>query len=96
MRQTPEKGAPAGISLPRAPRCRPSALAIGRWLVARDVKLIVVACNTATAVALADLQRELATPVIGVIQPEVRAAVRATRNRRVGLLATEATVRSAG
>ena len=73
---------------------RRRALAIGRWLVRHDVKLIVVACNTATAVALASLQRELETPVIGVIQPEVRAAVRTTHNRRVGLLATEATVRS--
>lgn len=70
------------------------SLAIGRWLVGQGVKLIVVACNTATAVALPDLQRELDAPVIGVIQPEVRAAVRATHNRRVGLLATEATVRS--
>ena len=77
-----------------AAEVRDRALAIGRWLVAQGVKLIVVACNTATAVALADLQRELGTPVIGVIQPEVRAAVHATRNRRVGLLATEATARS--
>lgn len=73
---------------------RRRALTVGRWLVVQGVKLIVVACNTATAVALGDLQRELETPVIGVIQPEVLAAVRATRNRRVGLLATEATVRS--
>ncbi|MBJ7455777.1 MAG: glutamate racemase [Thermoleophilia bacterium] len=73
---------------------RERALAIGRWLVGRGVKLIVVACNTATAVALAELQRQLETPVIGVIHPEVRAAVHATRNRRVGLLATEATARS--
>ncbi len=73
---------------------RARALAIGHWLVGQGVKLIVVACNTATAVALADLQRELDTPVIGVIHPEVRAAVHATRNRRVGLLATAATARS--
>jgi glutamate racemase len=73
---------------------RRRALAIGRWLVGQGVKLVVVACNTATAVALADLQRELAVPVIGVIRPEVLAAVRATHNRRIGLLATEATVRS--
>lgn len=73
---------------------RERSLAVGRWLVGAGVKLIVVACNTATAVALPDLQRELGTPVIGVIQPEVRAAVHATHNRRVGLLATAATVRS--
>ena len=73
---------------------RRRALAVGRWLAALGVKLIVVACNTASAVALADLQRGLDVPVIGVIEPEVRAAVRATHNRRVGLMATEATVRS--
>ena len=73
---------------------RHRSLAIGRWLAAQGAKLIVIACNTATAVALADLQRSLEVPVIGVIEPEVRAAVRATRNRHVGLMATEATVRS--
>ncbi len=83
---------PYGDRAPAEVRAR--SLAIGAWLVARGVKLIVVACNTATAVALPALQRELGTPVIGVIQPEVRAAVRATHNRRVGLLATQATVRS--
>ena len=57
---------------------RRRALAVGRWLAALGVKLIVVACNTASAVALADLQRGLDVPVIGVIEPEVRAAVRAT------------------
>lgn len=73
---------------------RGRALAIGRWLAGQGAKLVVVACNTATAVALPDLQRTLAVPVIGVVEPEVRAAVRATRNRHVGLMATEATVRS--
>jgi len=54
--------------------------------------LIVVACNTATSAALPQLQEELTVPVIGVITPEAHAAVQATRNRRIGLLATEATV----
>jgi glutamate racemase len=58
------------------------------------VKLIVAACNSATAAALPDLQRELAVPVIGVLAPEAHAAVLATRNRKIGLLATEATVAS--
>ncbi len=84
--------------LPYGPRAlaevRGFALAIGRHLEAEDVKLVVVACNTATAAALPDLQRALAVPVVGVLQPEAHAAARATRNRRVGLLATEATVRS--
>ena len=77
------------------------AATIGRFahevaahLAARDVKLIVVACNAATASALPDLQREFAVPLIGVITPEAHAAVQATRTRRVGVMATEATVRS--
>lgn len=67
---------------------------ISRWLIARGVKTIVVACNTATAAALTHLQTHLDVPVIGVMSPEAHAAVQTTRNRRVGLLATEATVRS--
>jgi glutamate racemase len=66
------------------------------FLVARDVKLIVVACNSAAAAALPQLQAAFDTPIVGVVMPGARAAVQETRNRRVGLLATEATVRSAG
>jgi len=73
---------------------RRRALAIARWLLSQDVKLIVVACNTATAAALPWLQQRVALSVIGVTGPEAHAAVQATRNRRVGLLATEATVAS--
>jgi len=65
---------------------------IAAYLAAQQVKLIVVACNTATSAALAALQAAMPVPVVGVIAPEAAAAVRATRNRRVGLLATEATV----
>jgi glutamate racemase len=67
---------------------------IAGWLEARDVKLIVAACNSATSAALPELQAELRVPVIGVITPEAHAAVQATRNRRIGLLATQATVAS--
>jgi len=84
--------------LPYGPRpleeIRRYALEVGSFLERQDVKLVVVACNSATAAALPDLQRELAVPVVGVLQPEAHAAARATRNRRVGLLATEATVAS--
>lgn len=73
---------------------RRRSLAIARWLADQGVKLIVVACNTATAAVLPWLQRQVAIPVIGVMGPEAHAAVQATRNRRIGLLATEATVRS--
>jgi glutamate racemase len=84
--------------LPYGPRpleeIRGFALEVGRHLERQGVKLVVVACNSATAAALPDLQRELSVPVVGVLQPEAHAAARATRNRRVGLLATEATVAS--
>ena len=67
---------------------------IASHLAARDVKLLVVACNSATAAALPDLQREFDVPLIGVITPEAHAAVQATRTRRIGVMATEATVAS--
>jgi len=63
-------------------------------LVAHDVKAIVVACNTSTAVALADLRRRYDLPILGVIRPGASAAALATRTRRVGVIATPATVRS--
>jgi glutamate racemase len=82
--------------LPYGPRpleeIRGFAREIGHFLEGQDVKLIVVACNAATSAALPQLQEELRVPAIGVITPEAHAAVQATRNRRVGLLATEATV----
>ena len=87
-----------GARLPYGPRpldeLRRFAREIGLFLERRGVKLVVVACNSATAAALPELQTELALPVIGVIAPEARAAVQATRNRRIGLLATQATVAS--
>lgn len=57
-------------------------------------KLIIVACNTASAAALEDLQRDIPVPVLGVIEPGVRALVSATRNRRVGVIGTVGTIRS--
>jgi glutamate racemase len=84
--------------LPYGPRpldeVREFSREIGTFLERQDVKLIVVACNTATSAALPQLQEELAVPVIGVLTPEAHAAVQATRNRRVGLLATQGTVES--
>jgi glutamate racemase len=82
--------------LPYGPRpidqVREFSREIGAFLERQDVKLIVVACNAATSAALPQLQEELTVPVIGVITPEAHAAVQATRNRRVGLLATQLTV----
>ena len=67
---------------------------IGGWLVDRGVKLVVIACNTATAAGLAHAQRTFPVPVVGVVEPGARAAVHATKNRRVGVIATKATVES--
>lgn len=67
---------------------------IGAWLVAQSVKMIVIACNTATAAGLAHAQRTFPVPVIGVVEPGARAAVHATRNRRVGVIATKGTIDS--
>lgn len=73
---------------------RAFAMQAGAWLAARDVKIIVIACNTATAAALRLAQQVLDVPVIGVIIPGARAAIHSTRTRKVGVLATELTVRS--
>ena len=63
-------------------------------LAERDVKAIVVACNTSTAVAIDALRRRYDLPILGVIRPGASAAALATRNRRVGVIATPATIRS--
>jgi glutamate racemase len=82
--------------LPYGPRpleeVRSYALEIGRYLERQGVKLVLVACNSATSAGLPEVQEALSVPVVGVIQPEAHAAVQATRNRRIGLLATKATV----
>src|SRR5438552_560727 len=82
--------------LPYGPRpldeIRRFAREIAAYLAAQDVKLVLVACNAATSAALPQLQEELTVPVVGVITPEAHAAVQATRNRKIGLLATQATV----
>ncbi len=69
-------------------------LEIGSWLAAHDVKLLVVACNTATAAGLALAQRAFDVPVLGVIEPGARAAVQATTNHSVGVIGTVGTVES--
>ena len=63
-------------------------------LVERDVKAIVVACNTSTAVALGHFRRRYDLPILGVVRPGAVTAALTTRNRRVGVIATPATVRS--
>jgi glutamate racemase len=87
-----------GARCPYGPRpadeIRRFALEVASHLERAGVKLIVAACNAATAAALPLLQERLAVPVVGVLAPEAHAAVQASRNRRIGVLATEATVRS--
>jgi glutamate racemase len=87
-----------GARLPYGPRTlaeiRRFAGEIAGFLEGQGVKLIVAACNSASSAALPELQEKLSVPIVGVLTPEAHAAVQATRNRRIGLLATEATVES--
>jgi glutamate racemase len=64
------------------------------FLLTKDIKMLVVACNTATAYTLEELQRKLSIPVVGVIQPGARAAIKLTLNNHVGIIGTEGTIRS--
>jgi glutamate racemase len=70
------------------------ALEITDVLLERDVKLLVVACNSAAAAALDTLQAKLDIPVIGVIEPGLRAAARVTRSGRIGVIGTVGTIAS--
>jgi len=84
--------------LPYGTKCPASVEGYARhavgWLIERGIKLLVVACNTASALALDDLCVQLAPiPVIGVVEPGARAAVEASVNGRHLVLATESTVR---
>ena len=67
---------------------------IAGYLDAVGVKLLVVACYSATAAALPTLQEQFSTPIVGVVMPGARAAVHTSRYRRIGVMATEATVDS--
>jgi glutamate racemase len=64
------------------------------WLAAQDVKLLVLACNTATARALDAVRERVDVPVVGVVRPGAVAAAAATRSRRIGVVATAGTVES--
>lgn len=65
-----------------------------RFLKTKQVKAIVIACNTASALALDAVRDEFDVPIMGVVIPGARAAVEATSNKKVGVIGTEATVRS--
>jgi glutamate racemase len=65
-----------------------------QFLSSQEIKLLVVACNTASAVSLDAIKAKVSIPVIGVIEPGAKAAVQATKNRKVGVIGTDATVKS--
>ncbi len=85
--------------MPYGPRpdeeVRRFALQIIDFLQNQEIKLVVVACNTATAAGLSSYREQSALPVLGVIEPGVRAALAQTGNGRVGIIGTAGTVRSA-
>ena len=64
------------------------------FLVERNVKMLVVACNTVSAVALSTLKKRFDIPIIGVIDPGATAAVRATKNGKIGVIGTDSTIAS--
>ncbi|KKB35124.1 glutamate racemase [Bacillus thermotolerans] len=65
-----------------------------RFLLRSDIKMLVIACNTATAVVLEEIRSALAIPVIGVIHPGARAAIKQTRSDQIGVLGTIGTIKS--
>jgi glutamate racemase len=73
---------------------RTYALEIASYLVSREVKLLVVACNSIEVSAIGDIATGHGVPVIGVINPGARAAIRASRNGKVGVIGTIATIAS--
>ncbi len=65
-----------------------------RFLLSQDVKMVVVACNTVSATCLDEIREMIQVPVVGVIEPGARAAVKATKTKNVGIIGTERTVNS--
>ncbi|MCF6092628.1 glutamate racemase [Microaerobacter geothermalis] len=80
---------------PRPPQeVKRFTLEIVRYLLEFDIKMLVIACNTATAHALEDIKQDVDIPVIGVIRPGARAAEQTTKNGMVGVIGTEGTINS--
>lgn len=65
-----------------------------QFLMKKQIKMLVIACNTATAVALEEIRRELPIPVLGVIEPGARTAIMMTNNYNIGIIGTEGTIKS--
>lgn len=77
-----------------APEIRRFSLEITDFLAGQGAKMIVVACNTSSALALEYLRQRRSIPTVGMIDPGARAAVRSTTSGRIGVIATEGTIRS--
>lgn len=65
-----------------------------QFLLSQEIKMLVIACNTASAISLKAVKREFPLPVIGVLEPGARAAIAATRTGKIGVIGTEATIGS--
>jgi len=65
-----------------------------RFLLSKDIKMVIVACNTVSATSLEALKKKFDIPILGVIEPGALAAVKATRNKRVGVIGTGGTIKS--
>ncbi len=70
------------------------AVELALYLEGLGVKIVIIACNSATSAGLLEAQRACKVPVLGVVEPGARGAVQATLNRRIGVIGTRATVRS--
>lgn len=67
---------------------------IVRFLLTKNVKAIIVACNTVSSNSLDELQRDFDIPFVGVVEPGVKSVIDTTKNKKVGIIGTEATIRS--
>src|SRR5690625_4989413 len=75
-------------------RVREYVFEIVDYLIDKNIKSLIIACNTATAYTITDLQSKLPIPVIGVIKPGARAAIKVTKNKNIGVIGTVGTIRS--
>jgi len=65
-----------------------------QFLIQKNIKLLVIACNTVSSTSLKEIRKSLHIPVIGVIEPGARASVAMTKNKKIGVIGTEATIKS--
>jgi glutamate racemase len=70
------------------------SLKITHFLIKHNIKLLVVACNTASALGLNTLRQKFSIPIVGVIKPGAKAAISATKNKKIGIIGTDATIKS--